>query len=39
VVRQHRDGGYVVSTVDIRHTGGYAITSERIELGMPASGW
>jgi hypothetical protein len=36
---QHRDGGYVVSTVDSRHTDGYAVTSDRIELGVPASGW
>jgi Domain of unknown function (DUF4389) len=36
---QHRDGGYVTSTVDTRHTDGYAVTSDRIELGAPASGW
>jgi hypothetical protein len=36
---QHRDDGYVVSSVDSRHTNGYAVTSDRIELGVPASGW
>jgi Domain of unknown function (DUF4389) len=36
---QHRDGGYVLSTMDTRHTGGYAVTSDRIELGVPATGW
>jgi hypothetical protein len=35
----HRDGGYIVSTVETRHTDGYAITSDRIELGAPSSGW
>jgi hypothetical protein len=36
---QHRDGGYVMSTVDTTHTDGYAVTSDRIELGVPGSGW
>jgi hypothetical protein len=36
---QHRDGGYIVSTVDSRHTNGYAITSDGIEFSVPASGW
>jgi hypothetical protein len=35
----HRDGGYIVSTVEARHTDGYAISSDRIELGVPSSGW
>ena len=36
---QHRDGGYVTSTVATRHTDGYAVTSDRIQLDVPASGW
>jgi hypothetical protein len=36
---QHRDGGYVMSTVEAWQTDGYAITSDRIELAVPRSGW
>lgn len=36
---QHRDAGYLVSTVDSQHTAGYAVTSDRIQFGVPASGW
>jgi Domain of unknown function (DUF4389) len=36
---QHRDSGYVVSTVNTQHADGYAVTSDRIELGVPGSGW
>ena len=36
---QHRDSGYVVSTVNTQHADGYAVTTDRIELGVPGSGW
>ncbi len=36
---QHRDGGYVTSSVESRHSDGYAITSERMDLGSFGSGW
>ncbi|HEY6748790.1 MAG TPA: DUF4389 domain-containing protein [Mycobacteriales bacterium] len=36
---QHREGGYVMSTLDTQRSSGYAITSDRIELYVPSSGW
>ena len=36
---QHRDSGYVVSTVNTQHADGYAVTTDSIELGVPGSGW
>jgi hypothetical protein len=36
---QHRDGGYVTSSVESRHSDGYAITSDRITIGRAALDW
>jgi hypothetical protein len=35
----HRDGGYVTSSVESRHSDGYAITSDRITIGSAAFDW
>jgi Domain of unknown function (DUF4389) len=36
---QRRDGGYVTSDLSTQRTAGYAVTSDRVELDVPASGW
>lgn len=35
----HRDGGYVTSSVESRHSDGYAITSDRINIGAAGFDW
>lgn len=35
----HRDGGYVTSSVQSRHSDGYAITSDRISLDTAGFNW
>jgi hypothetical protein len=35
----HRDGGYVTSSIESRHSSGYAITSDRVILGKAAFDW
>jgi hypothetical protein len=36
---QHRDGGYVTSSVASRHSDGYALTSDRISIGRTTLDW
>jgi hypothetical protein len=36
---QHRDGGYVTSSVESRHSDGYAIVSDRVSIGKAAFDW